>query len=152
VLRVGVLASGAGTNLQAILDRAGAADRGVGAADDVEDRLVERAGLARGDRPLRELRAATLTRGRGPRRRCDRHGGQRGIADVAAGNGRLGRRAVAEVAQDALAAAAVALDPRPHGAVLAPARAGALLRGRAAVRQRAGVPVAGHAAHHAVGR
>ena len=63
-----------------------------------------------------------------------------------------GRRAVAEVAQDPLAAALRALDPGPHGAVLAPAGARALLRRRAAARERAAVPLAGQPPGHAVGR
>ena len=52
----------------------------------------------------------------------------------------VGLRRIAEVAQDALAPAAAALDPRPDRAVLAPADARALLGGGAADRQRRAVP------------
>src|SRR5262249_5639272 len=56
-----------------------------------------------------------------------------------------------EVAQDALAAALRALHPGPHRAVLAPADARALLCGRAADRERPGVPLADQPAGDAIG-
>src|SRR5215218_485954 len=130
------------------LDRARAAERRAREGDDLDDRLVERPGLAGRHGTLRELaRTAAAAGGRPGRRR-----GERGVADVAARH--VGRRhlAVAEVAQDALPPARGALDPRPHGPVLPPARAGALLRGRPAERERAAVPRADHPAHHPIGR
>jgi hypothetical protein len=96
------------------LDGPRAADLGLGGGHDVEDRVVERAEVAVRDRTLGELGGAALWPGVGDGRW---RGGDGGVAHVAARAGRSGRRLVAEVAQDPLAAAARALDPGPHGAI-----------------------------------
>ena len=92
---------------------------GCGGGDDVEDRLVERALLALGGRAVRELRRPAAGA-----RRAGAGGAGASDGSQTSQHGPVGRRrrAVAEVAQDPLAPAPRALDPRPHGAVLAPAR------------------------------
>src|SRR5690606_8919520 len=129
---VGVLLDGLRAPAAQDLDRARAPDRRLGGGDDLHDRGVEVAA----DRPGAAPAPAAARRG-APRLRhrlvrraavAARHAG----VDV-----RRGR--VAEVAQDRLAAAAVALDELPDRPVLAPARplglpdAGLARRPRAAV-------------------
>ena len=110
---------------------------GCGARHDVEDRLVELAGVALGGRPVRELRrprprtraAAAAARAPAPGRRRRSTGPSGAGAERSPKWRRIPSRRHA-----------VALDPRPHRAVLAPAHARALLGRRAAERERAAVP------------
>src|SRR5918994_5994727 len=146
-----VLEQHLGTTTPEHLDRARAPERRARQRHHLDDGLVERLDVVRGDGPLGELAraaagAAAARRG-GRRRRRDLR-----VAHVAAGSVGQGGAAVAEVLEDAAAPACRALDPGPDGAVLAPARARALLGRGAAEGERATVPRAGDPAEHAIGR